>query len=137
MNKDFLLKLKTYRFRILAGALFCVFLISTWFILHKRPTYPEELHISLQNQLKVIIQEALIQKTPQIQNFQFQKMWTQSTNKRNQISAHFKYSFNDETDTKLSIEGLALMNQQSLNSSTEHELWSVGSHRSQPHQTGF
>ena len=125
MKKSPLSKLKKYRFRILSGLLFCAFLVSTWFVFHRKPTYPEELHISLQNQLKEIIKEALIRQKPQARNFQFQKIWTQSTNKQDQISAHFKYSFDDETGANLVIEGQALMNRKTLGSSTEHELWSV------------
>ncbi|MDE0118928.1 MAG: hypothetical protein OXM55_02835 [Bdellovibrionales bacterium] len=125
MQNTLFTKLKPYRFRILAGALFCAFLISTWFVFHQKPKYPEELHISLQDQLKNIIQETLVKQKPQAKNLKFQKMWTQSTKKRDQISAHFKYSFDDETDVNISIEGQALMNRKSLGASEKYDLWSV------------
>ncbi len=125
MQKAIFTQLKPYRFRILAGALFCAFLISTWFVFHQKPKYPEELHISLQDQLKNIIQETLVKQKPQAKNLKFQKMWTQSTKKQDQISAHFKYSFDDEEDVNVSIEGQALMNRKSLGSSENHDLWSV------------
>ena len=125
MQKKLLSKLKAYRFRILSGLLFCAFLISTWFVFYQKPKYPEQVHISLQEQLKSIIQEALLQKNPQARNFQFRKMWTQATNKKNQISAHFKYSFDDKEQTNISVEGKALMNRKPLDSSENHDLWSV------------
>ena len=125
MQNTFFAKLRPYRFRILAGALFCAFLISTWFVFHQKPQYPEELHISLQEQLKNIIQETLSKQKPQAKNLQFQKMWTQSTKKQDQISAHFKYSFDDETDVNVSVEGQALMNRKSLGASEKYDLWSV------------
>ena len=125
MQKNLFIKSKPYRFRILAGALFCAFLISTWFIFHQKPKYPEELHISLQDQLKNIIQETLTKQNPQAKNLKFQRMWTQSTKKQDQISAYFQYSFDDEADVNISIEGQALMNRKSLGSSENHDLWSV------------
>lgn len=125
MKKKLLTQLKAYRFRILAGLLFFAFLISTWFVFYQKPEYPEQVHINLQEQLKAIIQEALLQKNPQARNFQFRKMWTQATNKKNQISAHFKYSFDDKEQTNISVEGKALMNRKPLDSSEKYDLWSV------------
>ena len=117
--------LKAYRFRILAGCLFCVFLISTWFLFYQKPKYPEELHISLQEQLKVIVRKTLSDKHPKMRNFKFQKMWTQATNRKDQISAHFEYSFKDESQTRFSIKGQALMNRKDLHSSDKYDLWTL------------
>ena len=49
MIKSFI---KAYRFRILSGLLFVVFLLSTWFVFYQKPKYPEALHISLQETAK-------------------------------------------------------------------------------------
>lgn len=125
MQNKSLTTLKAYRFRILSGILFCTFLISTWFLFYQKPEYPEEIHIGLQEQLKAIIRDTLSQKNPQADNLKFQKMWTQATNKKNQISAHFQYSFDDESQTNISIEGHAIMNRKDLESSEKYDLWSL------------
>ena len=125
MQKKLSSKLKAYRFRILSGFLFCAFLISSWFVFYQKPEYPEALHISLQEQLKSIIQETLLKQKPKVQNFKFHKIWTQATYKQDQISAHFKYSFDDLESINISVEGQALMNRKSLSSSDKYDLWSV------------
>jgi hypothetical protein len=125
MQNKLLPVLKAYRFRILSGVLFLIFLINTWFIFYQKPEYSEEVHINLQEQLKSIIRDTLSQKNPQVQNLQFQKMWTQATNKKNQISAHFKYSFDDEEQINISVEGHAIMNRKALEASEKYDLWSV------------
>lgn len=125
MQNKLLPVFKAYRFRILSGVLFLLFLINTWFIFYQKPEYSEEVHINLQEQLKAIIRDTLSQKQPQVQNFQFQKMWTQATNKKNQISAHFKYSFDDEEQINISVEGHAIMNRKALEASEQYDLWSV------------
>ena len=125
MQNKLLSVLKAYRFRILSGVLFLLFLINTWFIFYQKPEYSEEVHINLQEQLKAIIRDTLSQKKPQAQNFQFQKMWTQATNKKNQISAHFQYSFDDEEQINISVEGHAIMNRKDLEASEQYDLWSV------------
>ena len=43
---------KAYRFRILSGLLFLIFLISTWFLFYQKPKYPETLHLSLSGTIK-------------------------------------------------------------------------------------
>ena len=125
MQKKLFSQLKPYRFRILSGLLFCAFLISTWLMFHKKSEYPEEVHISLQEQLKSIIKDALMTQKPLARNLRFQKMWTQATNKKDQISAHFKYSYNDKDQVNLSVEGQALMNRKPLDPEQQHDLWSV------------
>ncbi len=118
-------KLKAYRFRILSGVLFLFFLTSTWLMFYQKPEYPEELHISLQEQLKAIIQEKLLEQKPLVRNFRFKTIWTQSTYKRGQISAHFKYSFDDNDQLNLSVEGKALMNRKEVGADDKYDLWSV------------
>ena len=125
MQKSLFAKIKPYRFRILSGLLFCVFLVCTWLAFYQKPKYPESLHISLQEQLKNIIQETLLKKQPQAQNLQFQKIWTQATYQKDQISAHFKYSFDDKDGVSISVSGQALMNRKNIDNSKKHELWSV------------
>ena len=98
-----------YRFRILAGLLFLVFLISTWFVFYQKPKYPEALHISLQEQLKQIIQSTLLKQQPLSHNLQFQKMWTEVAGQKDQIKAFFRYSFDSEDGARLFVQGQATM----------------------------
>ena len=118
-------KFKAYRFRILSGVLFGFFLVSTWLMFYQKPEYPEELHISLQEQLKTLIHDNLLEQKPHARNLRFKTMWTQSTHKRDQISAHFKYSFDDDDQVNLSVEGKALMNRKKLGADEKYDLWSV------------
>ena len=106
MIKSFI---KAYRFRILSGLLFVVFLLSTWFVLYQKPKYPEALHISLQEQLKQIIQSTLLKQQPLAQNLQFHKMWTESASQKDQIKAVFRYSFDSSDGARLSVQGQATM----------------------------
>lgn len=124
MQNTFFAKIKPYRFRILAGVLFCVFLISTWFVFHEKPHFPEALHITLQEQFRSIVQEKLAEQKPEARNLHFQKLWTEGT-KRDQITAHFQYSFNDEAGVSFSVSGKAVMNRKSIDPERNHDLWTV------------
>lgn len=124
MQDTFFAKIKPYRFRILAGLLFCVFLISTWFVFHEKPHFPEALHITLQEQFRNIVQEKLAEQKPEARNLQFQKLWTEGT-KRDQITAHFQYSFDDADGVSFSVAGKAIMNQKSIDPERNHDLWTV------------
>ena len=123
MEKDTPSFFKAYRFRILSGILFLVFLISTWFVLYQKPKYPEALHISLQEQLKQIIHATLQKQKPLAQNLQFQKMWTEATRKKHQIKAFFQYSFEDKEGVRLSVKGQATMIRKTVDDT--HDLWRV------------
>ena len=124
MQNTFFEKLKPYRFRILAGLLFCVFLISTWFVFHQKPDFPEVLHISLQEQFRNIVQEKLTEQKPEARNLQFQELWTEGT-KKDQITAHFQYSFDDDEGVSFSVSGKAIMNRKSIDPEGNHDLWTV------------
>ena len=124
MQDTFFTKIKPYRFRILAGLLFCVFLISTWFVFHQKPHFPEALHITLQEQFRNIIQEKLTAQKPEARNLQFQELWTEGI-KRDQITAHFQYSFDDAEGVSFSVSGKAIMNRKSIDPERSHDLWTI------------
>ena len=115
--------LKAYRFRILSGLLFFIFLISTWFVFYQKPKYPESLHLSLQEQLKQIIQSTLLKQQPLAQNLQFQKMWTEADRQKDQINAFFRYSFDSEDGAKLFVKGQAIMTRNKVDDI--QDLWRV------------
>ncbi len=129
---SFLKKLKPYYFRLLAGALFCVLLLSTWFLFYQKPDYPEEIHISLQEQLKHIIQEAFYNKEEGIHNLQFQKMQTSVMTRSNRIKAEFKYSFMDKNNTKIIVVGVAQMKRSHPDSETKHDIWLMDHFETKP-----
>ena len=120
-------KLKLYRFRILAVFLLCVFLAVTWFTFHEPPQHSEELHISLRTQLKQLIQKTLSEKEPDANNVQFHKMWTEPTRQKNEITAQFEYSY-DQQSTNVQVSGAAVIIKQSMRSQ-DYELWVVHSIR--------
>ena len=117
-------KLGPYRFRILAAGLFIVFLVSTWFLFQQKPQYPEELHINLQEQLKVLIENRLYENDPELINdLTFQEVRTEATVQEGQLKAYFKYSFTDKQEVKTVVQGTALIYRRGLQSSNDHELW--------------
>ena len=72
-----------YRFRILAGVLLAIFLTSTWFLFLQQPKYPEELHVHLQDQLKVLIKNRLYKSGPALTNdLAFHSVHTEATKKK-------------------------------------------------------
>ena len=132
MLKSVFLKIKPYLFRLLAGILFCVFLVSTWFLFSTKPDYPEETHISLQKQLKQIIEEALQNKEENSHSLQFQKMETSSMKVKNRILAEFQYSFEDVKSTKITVSGTAQMKLNNPSSNTKHSIWIMDQFQTQP-----
>ena len=129
---NFFKKLKPYYFRLLAGVLFCVLLLSTWFLFSQKPDYPEEIHISLQEQLKHIIQEAFYNKEEGVHNLQFQKMQTSVMVRSNRIKAEFKYSFMDKNNTKVTVVGVAQMKRNYPDSETKHDIWLMDHFETKP-----
>lgn len=124
MQNTLFAKIKPYRFRILAGLLFCVFLISTWFVFHQKPHFPEVLHITLQEQFRNIVQKKLAEQKPEARNLQFQRLSTEGT-KSDQIIAVFQYSFDDSEGVSFSVSGKAIMNRKSIDPERNHDLWTV------------
>ena len=129
---NFFKKLKPYYFRLLAGVLFCVLLLSTWVLFYQKPDYPEEIHISLQEQLKHIIQEAFYNKEEGIHSLQFQKMQTSVMVRSNRIKAEFKYSFMDKDNTKVTVVGVAQMKRNYPDSETKHDIWLMDHFETKP-----
>lgn len=116
--------LKNYRFRVLSGILLVVFLTATWFLFLKSPQYSEELHLSLQEQLKEMIRKKLYNKNPALaSDLTFQKMTTEATPDRNQLQALFTYSFTDEQKINTIVNGSALMHRQKTATRDEPEIW--------------
>ena len=132
MQTSFFLKLKAYRFRLLAGVLFCVLLISTWFLFSQKPDYPEEVHISLQEQLRHIIQDALYNKEKGTHDLQFQKMQTAVMARSNRIKAEFAYSFMDKNRIKVTVLGIAHMKRNHPDSETRHDIWLMDHFETKP-----
>ena len=123
--KTSLSTIRKYQFRILAVVLFLILLLFTWKLFYTQTKYPEELHITLQEQLKSLLMEKL-QKSTAIENIQFQQIWTEAT-KKGQIRAHFRYSYQKKDADQVIISGHALLEKQHLKSSEKYDLWLVTS----------
>ena len=128
-------QLKSYRFRILAVFLLLVFLLVTWLTFHRLPAHSEDLHISLQTQLKELIQKTLSKKEPDASEVEFHKMWTETTKEKNQITAQFEYSYTQDSTTT-HVTGSALIIKQNLKSK-DYELWVVHSIRTDNWSVSF
>ena len=132
MQASFFLKLKPYRFRLLAGVLFCILLVSTWFLFSQKPDYPEEVHISLQEQLKHIIQDALYNQEEGIYDLQFQEMQTSVMARSHRIKAEFQYSFMDKNEVKVTVVGVAHIRRRHPDSETKHDIWLMDHFETKP-----
>ena len=116
--------LKNYRFRVLSGILLIVFLTATWFLFLKSPEYSEQLHLSLQEQLKEMIRKKLYNKNPVLaSDLTFQKMTTEATSDRGQLQALFTYSFTDEQKINTIVNGSAIMHRQKAATRDGPEIW--------------
>ena len=137
MQASFFLKLKPYRFRLLAGVLFCILLVSTWFLFSQKPDYPEEVHISLQEQLRHIIQDALYNQEEGGYDLQFQKMQTSVMARSHRIKAEFQYSFMDKNEVKVTVVGVAHIRRRHPDSETKHDIWLMDHFETKPPMLEF
>ena len=121
----FLVNLKPYSFRLLAGVLFCILLISTWFLFYQKPDYPESVHLALQEQLKNIITKTLAEQKPLAHSLQFQSIQTFSAQAKNQIKAEFEYSFFDSENTRISVTGQVRIKRKPPSLEAPYDIWLV------------
>ncbi len=99
--------------KYLSTILFLAAMYWTWgLVTHDRPI-SEQVHVSIQDELKRIISDYIQQNLPNSQNLRFEKFWTESMDD-NKVKATFTYSFEDSNDqvgaARVSIQGYAVLN---------------------------
>lgn len=108
-----------------------VLLLSwSWAVIQKRPLMHQEIHYSIQTELKTLIETSIKSQLPSAQNVQFTRFWTESLGNK-KMKASFLYSFEDSAaeateQAQLSFEGYAILNRSTESSGDENvELWNL------------
>lgn len=94
--------------------LFIVALIYTWNLTHHRMPIEESVHVGIQDDLKNIIQNYIQDNVQNASGIQFERMWSETVD-ASTVRAHFIYSFIDEANNRLEIDGYAVLNKVSEN----------------------
>lgn len=99
--------------KIVSVLLFAAALIGSWHLVNRRVAVPEQMHASIQSELKNIIADYVQKNRPNSKNLQFEKFWTEAA-KPNRVKAYFTYSFEDTSEesgeTLTEISGTAVLN---------------------------
>lgn len=108
-----------------------VFILSwSWAVMQKQPMVHQEIHYSIQTELKTLIENSIKTQLPTAQNVRFARFWTESMG-ASKIKASFLYSFEDAAtqaseQADLSFEGYAILNKSSENSGDKDiEFWNL------------
>ncbi|MCH2533997.1 MAG: hypothetical protein MK008_06115 [Bdellovibrionales bacterium] len=108
-----------------------VLLLSwSWAVIQKKPLMHQEIHYSIQTELKTLIETSIKSQLPSAQNVQFTRFWTESLGNK-KMKASFLYSFEDSAaevteQAQLSFEGYAILNRSTESSGDENvELWNL------------
>lgn len=108
-----------------------VLLLSwSWAVIQKQPLMHQEIHYSIQTELKTLIETSIKSQLPSAQNVQFTRFWTESLGNK-KMKASFLYSFEDSAaepneQAELSFEGYAILNRSTESSGDENvELWNL------------
>ncbi len=98
----------------------------SWATIHK-PTFTAEwVHWSLQKELKDIIARQIKIKYPRVTNIKFDKIWTENI-QTNKVKALFKYSYEESSQSRVQIQGHAMLERQRPNGNSEKKTlpWTI------------
>lgn len=109
--------------RYISLALLIAVMYISWSFAQRTSTIEENTHILIQEDIRDMIQETVVQQLPTVEGFRFERFWTESLNK-NQVQAFFTFSFENAAETddraRYGIEGNAV-----LTYNPETEMWDV------------
>lgn len=109
--------------RYLSLALLIALMYISWSFAQRPSTISETTHILIQDDIKDMIQETVVQQLPDVQGFRFERFWTESLS-ANQVQAFFTFSFENAAESedraRYGIEGNAV-----LTYNSETEMWDV------------
>ncbi len=90
-----------------------LFLSLTWNLVQSDQNVSELIHAEIQDDLKVLIGNYVASQVPNVKNINFKNIWSESLSDT-KVKAHFKYSFDDETEnigkSGNLIDGFAILN---------------------------
>lgn len=85
----------------------------TWSFSHQTALISESVHLGIQEDLKAIIGDYIVENLPTAKNLKFNKFWSEKINK-DRVKASFSYSFDDSSEesgsARIDIEGFAILN---------------------------
>lgn len=109
---------------------FIVFLMWwSWSIIKAPALLSEDTHIGIQEDLRRVITEYIIENLPGAEDIRFERFWTQ-TIKENKIKATFSYSFEnppsegDHNKARIGVEGHAILNR-SKEENSVYDVWNL------------
>lgn len=110
------------------GLIVLIALMSwTWRLVNHESAISQEVHVSIQQDLKKIISDYITQNLPNSKGLRFDRFWTESLNK-DKVKASFLYSFEDSTEStgpaRVQIDGYAILNRDKADSDEQKESWS-------------
>ncbi|MEZ4871861.1 MAG: hypothetical protein R2827_06385 [Bdellovibrionales bacterium] len=107
--------------------IFVAVMIVSWNYINQPSTIPESTHMSIQADLRNIIESTINQQAPNASRLQFHRFWTENVDS-NTVKAYFKYSYDDVTGENLDVtntvtlDGFAIVNR-AEDSSKNVEYW--------------
>ncbi|OFZ15448.1 MAG: hypothetical protein A2Z20_12185 [Bdellovibrionales bacterium RBG_16_40_8] len=109
---------------------FIIFLMWwSWSLINTPSLLSEDTHVGIQDDLRRIISEYIIDNLPGAADVRFDRFWTQ-TLKKDKIKATFSYSFeeppaDDENGgTRIGVEGHAILNR-TKEQNSEYDVWNL------------
>lgn len=88
---------------------FLAALVGSWCLSRQTQPVAESVHVGIQGDLKNIIQNYIQDNVENASDIRFVRMWSETLND-SRVKAHFVYSFADATNTRLEIDGHAILN---------------------------
>ncbi|NCN41127.1 hypothetical protein GW916_07730 [bacterium] len=88
---------------------FVAALSYTWSLSRIQMPVTQSVHVGIQDDLKNIIQNYVENNLEGAKDVRFERMWTETVSKT-QVKAQFIYSFMDEQNTRIEIDGYATLN---------------------------
>lgn len=88
-------------------------MFGSWKAIDSAEAVSELVHVGIQEDLKRVISEYIVENLPESKDLKFERMWTEHKTE-NQVKASFVYSFSEENeetgDARVRIEGYAILN---------------------------
>lgn len=100
----------------------------TWSVAKRPNVLPENTHLVIQEDLRRVITEHILEAVPSAKSLQFDKFWTE-TLKENQIKASFTYSFEEsgtsaDSTARVGVSGFAILNR-SKDEDSDYDVWNL------------
>ncbi len=99
----------------------------SWKLANFESPISQQVHVSIQQDLKKIISDYIQQNLPNSKDLRFDRFWTE-TMSLDKVKASFLYSFEDTTEAsgqaRVQVDGYAILNRDKASSDDKKETWS-------------